>query len=199
MLSVPPVLVYPKFGPGCTFILETDASTTGLGAVLSQEQDDGTVHPIAYASRSVDKHERKYGISKLETLGLVWAVRCFRPYILGHPCIVYTDHTACLSILNTARPSGKLARWTLVIQEMDLTSKHKSGKKNTNADALSHCTTTDESKMSVEEQESSKCSDILNVEEISKCQNEDENISALIMYLVDGTLPEEECQSRRII
>ena len=134
-LTTTPVLGYPRFGPGRSFILETDASTVGLGAVLSQTQDDGTIHPIAYASRSVDKHEKNYGISELETLRLVWAVRYFRSYLLGHPCVVYTDHIACLSILNTARPSGKLARW----QEMDLTIKHKSGKKNTNADALSRC------------------------------------------------------------
>jgi len=114
-LSTSPVLVYPKFGPGQSFILETDASTVGLGAILSQVQEDGTVHPIAYASQSVNKHERNYGVSELETLGLVWAVRYFRPYLLGHPCTVYTDHTACLAILNTPRPSGKLARWALTI------------------------------------------------------------------------------------
>ena len=113
LLTSTPVLAYPKFGPGKTFVLETDASTVGLGAVLSQAQEDGAVHPIAYASRSVDKHEKKYGISELETLGLVWAVRYFRPYLLGHPCVVYTDHAVCLSILNTARPSGKLACWAL--------------------------------------------------------------------------------------
>jgi hypothetical protein len=70
-LSISPVLVYPRFGPGHSFILETDASTVGLGAVLSQMREDGTIHPIAYSSRSVDKHERNYGISELETLGLV--------------------------------------------------------------------------------------------------------------------------------
>ena len=76
------MLAYPIFGPGHSFILETDASTVGLGAVL---QEDGTIHPIAYASRAVDKHERNYCISELETLGLVWAVRYFRLYLLGHP------------------------------------------------------------------------------------------------------------------
>ena len=93
-LSTSPVLVYPRFGPGHSFILETDASTGGLGAVLSQMREDGTIHPIAYASRSVYKHEKNYGISELETLGLVWAVRYFRLYQLEHPCTVYTDHAA---------------------------------------------------------------------------------------------------------
>ena len=137
LLVTAPVLSYPRFGHDREFILETDASGIGLGAVLSQKQDDGHVHPIAYASRSLNAHEKNYGISELETLGLVWAVRYFRPYLLGHHTIVYTDHSACLSLLNTPRPSGKLARWALTIQEMNLTLKHRSGRQNVNADALS--------------------------------------------------------------
>ena len=119
LLTSSPVLVLPKFGPGCEFFLETDASYVGLGAVLFQQQEDGSVHPIAYASRSLDQHERNYGVTELETLGLVWAVRYFRSYLLGHRTIVYTDHSACLSLLNHPRPSGKLARWAVTIQEMD--------------------------------------------------------------------------------
>ena len=67
----------------------------------------------------------------------MWAARYFRPYLLGHHTTVYTDHSACLSLLNTARPSGKLARWALTVQEMNLTLKHRAGKQNLNADALS--------------------------------------------------------------
>ena len=52
------LLAYLKFGPGNGFILETDASTIGLGAVLSQMQDDGTIHPVAYASCSIGNSVR---------------------------------------------------------------------------------------------------------------------------------------------
>ena len=123
-------------GRGKEFVLETDASGTGLGAVLSQDQG-GQLYPTTYASRSLDPHECNYRISELETLGLVWEVRYFRPYILGHRTTVYTDHAACTSLLNTAWPSGKLAQWALMIQKIDLIIKYRSGKSNANPDTLS--------------------------------------------------------------
>ena len=137
LLVSAPVLAYPRFGLGVEFILETDASGVGLGAVLSQTQDDGQLHPIAYASRSLDCSERNYSITELETLAVVWAARYFRPYLLGHRTIVFTDHSACVSVLSTARPSGKIARWALTVQELNLTLKYRAGKLNSNADALS--------------------------------------------------------------
>ena len=87
------MLAYPHFDAHVPFVLETNASVTGLDAVLSQEQTDGKIHPIAYASHSLNVHEKNYGITELETLGLVWATRLFRPYLLGHKCTVYTDHS----------------------------------------------------------------------------------------------------------
>ena len=100
-------------------------------------QPDGMLHPIAYVSRSLDPSERNYGITELEMLAVVWAARYFRPYLLGHRTIVYTDLSACVSVLSSARPSGKLARWALTIQELNLIIKHRAGKLNGNADALS--------------------------------------------------------------
>ena len=72
-----PVLMYPQFNGQHPFILETDASTQGLGAVLAQQQEDDQVHPVAFASRSLSPAEQRYSITELETLGLVWAVKLF--------------------------------------------------------------------------------------------------------------------------
>ena len=136
LLVTAPVLAYPTFGPGAEFTLETNASGIGLGAVLSKKQQDDQLHPIAYASRALDPNERNYAITELETLAVVWAACKFRPYLLGYHTTVVTDHSACVSVLNSARPSGKLARWALTIQELNLTLKHHAGKLN--AKALSH-------------------------------------------------------------
>ena len=136
LLCTAPVLAYPQFGPGHQFTFETDNSLEGLGAVLSQADVNGKLHPVAYASRALHKHERNYPITELETLGLVWAVKYFRAYLLEHPCVVWTDHSACTSLLHTTHPSANLA-WAMTIQEMDLNIKHRSGKSNLSADALS--------------------------------------------------------------
>ena len=127
-LTEAPVLSYPQFGH--PFLLETDASGVGLGAVFSQKQDDGTIRHIAYASRMLQPHERNYGVSELEGLGVVWAVRHFRHYVYGHKCAVYTDHGALKAILNTPQPSGKLASWGMALQELDLDIQYRSGKTN---------------------------------------------------------------------
>ena len=103
-LLTAPVLLFPQFDK--PFILETDASGLGLGAVLAQRQEDGVVQPIAYASRSLQIHERNYGITELEGLGVVWAVRHFRPYLYGHPCDVYTDHSALTSHFVAKHPTA---------------------------------------------------------------------------------------------
>ena len=55
---------------------------------------------------------------------------------LSHHCLAYTDHSACTSLLNAKNPSPKLARWAMIIQELNLTIKHHSGKRNVNADAF---------------------------------------------------------------
>ena len=191
LLTTSPVLAFPDFSK--PFLLETDASGTGLGAVLAQTQEDGTVRPIAYASRTLQKHERNYGVTELEGLGVVWAVKHFRPYIYGHPCEIYTDHEALKSILNTPQPSGKLARWGMAIQELDLKILHRSGRHNANADALS--------RSPVSSPDSEQCGMPFGIvsaitvtgeeSDLPALQRGDAELAPVIRYLESGTLPED--------
>ena len=106
-LTTAPVLAYSDFFDD--FKLETDASGAGLGAVLSQTQKNGSTRPIAFASRTLQSSEINYGITELEALAVVWAVKHFHQYLYGHKCQVITDHEALKSLLSTPHPSGKLA------------------------------------------------------------------------------------------
>ena len=137
-LTSAPVLCYPSFD--VPFVLETDASIKGIGAILSQTQSSGQRHPVAYASRSLSAAERNYGISELETLAVVWSITHFHSYLYGHRVTVFTDHSAVQAILNTPTPSGKHARWWSRVYGSgvsEVTIIYRSGKTNTNADALS--------------------------------------------------------------
>lgn len=132
-----PVLAYADFS--LPFILEVDASYSGLGAVLSQEQH-GKVRPIAYASRGLKASERNmsnYSSMKLEFLALKWAMaEKFREYLLGQKCIVFTDNNP-LSYLTTAKLGATEQRWVAQLSAFDFTIRYRPGRSNGNADALS--------------------------------------------------------------
>ena len=137
-LTGSPVLAYPKFDR--CFVVETDASGIGLGAVLSQSQDDGELHPIAYTSRALSPCEMNYGITELETLAVVWAMSHFRTYLYGQAVVIVTDHSAVGAVLQKPGSNGKHARWWLKIYDSGAKSveiRHRPGRENTNADALS--------------------------------------------------------------
>ena len=136
-LTSSPILGYPDFTR--SFILETDASFDGLGAVLSQDQEHGHVE-IAYASRTLRPTERNmenYSSMKLELLALKWAVTDkFRDYLLGSKFVVFTDNNP-LSYLQTAKLGATEMRWASQLAQFDFEVKFRSGKANRNADALS--------------------------------------------------------------
>ena len=133
-----PILSYPIFEQD--FVLEMDASVKGIGAVLSQQLDDGRLHPVAYASRSLSIAERKYSMTELETLAVVWAAQHFRTYLYGHNAMVITDHSAVKSVLETRGSSGKHARWWLKVFGCGMGQVkivYRPGRENAQADALS--------------------------------------------------------------
>ena len=86
-LTEAPVLAFLIFSKG--FVLETDASINGVGGVLSQKQEDGHLHSIAYASRSLSRSEKRYAITELDTLAVMWALSDFHAYLYGNDVTVY--------------------------------------------------------------------------------------------------------------
>jgi hypothetical protein len=134
-LTTSPVFAYPNFSRD--FVLETDASVQGIGAVLSQRQDDQRLHPIAYASRDLSPVERQYGITELETLAVVWAISHFHHYLYGNSVTVFTDHTAVKAVLETANPTAKHARWWTRVYRRGVKIVYHPGRENSIADALS--------------------------------------------------------------
>ena len=131
-----PVLAYANYKS--PFILHTDASTTGLGAVLSQKQADGTERVVAYASRSLNKAERNYDAHKLEFLALKWAVTDqFHEYLYRSPKFdVFTDNNPLTYILMTAKLDATGHRWIANLGPYHFDLHYKPGKKNP-ADPLS--------------------------------------------------------------
>ena len=114
-MVIAPILAYPYFDR--QFPLETDASVQGLGAVLSQVQDDGLPHPVAYASQVFSPAEKNYRITDLKTLAVIWSVSHFKAYLYGQRVKVFTDHTAVKVVLQNPNTSGKHAQWWSLVFE----------------------------------------------------------------------------------
>ncbi len=119
------------------FILHTDFSNYGCGAVLSQVDPEGLEYMVACASRSLNDHEKMYCSFQGEMLAVVWAVRLFRFYLQSAPFTVVTDHQPLQWILQRQELVGQHARWALILQDFDFVIKHRPGDKHRNADALS--------------------------------------------------------------
>ena len=134
----PPILGYPDFSK--SFVLHTDASQEGLGAVLYQKQD-GKMRVIGYGSRSLTKAEKNYYLhsGKLEFLALKWAVcEHFRDYLYHVPdFIVYTDNNPLTYVLTTAKLNATGHRWVSELADFSFTIKYRPGHANKDADALS--------------------------------------------------------------
>ena len=95
-----PLLVFPDFAK--PFLLEMDASKEGLGAILSQKQDDGRFHPVTFGSHYLTPAEKNYHSSKLEFLALKWGItEHFREYLAYALFIVKTDNNPLTYVLTT--------------------------------------------------------------------------------------------------
>ena len=130
-----PILALADFK--APFILHTDASSDGLGAMLYQHQD-GQRRVIAYAPRSLSPSERNYPAQKLEFLTLKWAITYrFHKYLYGAEFQVFTDNNPLTYILTIAKMDATGHRWVAALSNYTFSITYKPGKNNKDVDALS--------------------------------------------------------------
>ena len=133
-LATSPVLSMPDLS--APFVLRTDASDRGLGAVLLQLKGE-ILHPVAYASRKLSDTETRYSTIEKECLAIVWAVQKFQPFLYGRTFVLETDHQP-LNYLQTAKvANSRLMRWSLLLQVYSFVVRVIPGSQNVGADYLS--------------------------------------------------------------
>ena len=134
-LISPPILSYPQFDR--QFILYCDASNNSISYISGQKYDQNREYVIAYTGRSLNSAEKQWPVTHLEGLALVEGIKHFHIYLCHKPFVVYTDHAALKWMRYNKNVTGRLARWSILLQSYDFEIIHKAGKLNTNADGLS--------------------------------------------------------------
>lgn len=137
VLTTTPVLASPDFSK--QFCIICDASNTGVGAVLYQEED-GLEHPVAYFSKTLNRCQRKYTTTEKELLAVVYAIEKFRGYVEGTHFKIITDHSSLLWLQSMKNPSPRVARWIVKLSQHKFDILHRKGSCNNVADALSRDT-----------------------------------------------------------
>ena len=121
--SSAPVLCHPD--PAIQFVVDVDASNSGVGAVLSQRSAlDNKLHPCSFFSRRLSSAETNYDVGNRELLAVVLALQEWRHWLEGaaHPFFVWTDHRNLAYIQTTRRLNSRQARWALFLGRFRFTS-----------------------------------------------------------------------------
>ena len=135
-LCLSPVLKSPDWDK--PFILQTDASDRGVGAVLSQPDADGGDRPVAYFSRKLLPREERYSTIEKECLAIKLGVQAFHVYLNGRMLTIQTDHRSLSWLDRMKNANVRLTRWSLLLQSYAFNVKYRVGRRNGNADGLSH-------------------------------------------------------------
>lgn len=134
LLTEAPILSRPNFD--VTFVLQTDVSHNGIGAVLTQTIDKRK-YVISFASRSLTMAEQNYSTTEKECLAAIWSILKYRAYLEGYRFIVITDHSSLCWLNKLKNPTGRLAKWSLALLEYDYEIIHRKGANHHVPDALS--------------------------------------------------------------
>ena len=133
-LTSTPVLALPD--DEGQYVLDTDASEYGCGAVLQQYQN-GELHVIEYASRTFNKAERKYSVTRKEMAAVIFALRHFRVYLIGVKFKIRVDHAALTHLKTVKDPSGQQSRQLEFLSRFNFDIEYRPGKQHVNADYMS--------------------------------------------------------------
>ena len=137
------VMAFPRFDEkGGIFILDTDSSDYAIGGCMSQMQwcdkaEAEVEKPIAFASKSLDKSQRKYCTTRKKLLAVLTFVQQFRHYLLGRQFLIRTDHSSLRWLMSFKSPTDQMARWLEVLSQYDFKIVHRAGRLHINADFLS--------------------------------------------------------------
>ncbi|XP_072040672.1 uncharacterized protein [Amphiura filiformis] len=136
--------ILAHYNPALPTIIAADASSTGIGAVLMQVQDDGKRRPISYASRSLAETEQRYAVIEKEALAATWACEKFSEYVLGLDFFFVSDHKPLVPLLSSkelAKLPARIQRFRLRMMRFSPRIQHVPGKLQVIADSLSRAPT----------------------------------------------------------
>jgi hypothetical protein len=134
LLVTEPVLRLPYLSR--SFVLHTDASGVGIGAVLRQQFDDG-LFPITYVRKKLLPRGKVYSTMEKEGLAIVWAVQKFMVYLYGKAFTLQTDHQPLVYLNRAKFTNDRIMRWALTLQQYRMSIQSIKGSQNVGADYLS--------------------------------------------------------------
>ncbi|KAL7725183.1 hypothetical protein ACLKA6_017339 [Drosophila palustris] len=186
------------FNENLPLVLATDASSFGIGVVLSHTQPDGKERPIAFASKTLDVHQVRYSQIEKEALSIIFGVKKFHQYLYGRKFILITDHKPLVTIFNPSKhlptmTSNRLQRWAIILMAYNFEIKYRSTAAHGNADALSRLLISSDAKFDKEE----ACYNVVDIScpiniDIIKQQMESDKVLKRVYNFVSTGWPEQQ-------
>ena len=193
--------VLAHYNPKLPLYLAADASSYGIGAVISHKYEDGSEKPIAFASRTLTSTERNYAQLEKEALAIIFGVKKFHKYIYGRPFVLVTDHKPLTTIFHPHKgipplSAARLQRWALTLSALNYTIEFKRTQDHANADALSRLPRKSKLRGEESEVEHSSCFNISQIEallvtasQLGRATRKDPILSRVMQHTHQGWPP----------